>query len=102
MKTRLMDVYNKDAYVPFSIDGLQGAILLDELVNDPQLKGWYDAILANGGMIQNVGGEQLVDGSYKLVVTTLNTTGTTSKKEFIIGKATADALLLETETREQY
>lgn len=101
MKTRLMDVYNKDAYVPFSIDGLQGAILLDELVNDPQLKGWYDAILANGGMIQNVGGEQLVDGSYKLVVTTLNTTGTTSKKEFIIGKATADALLLETETREQ-
>ena len=100
-KTRLQDVYNKDAYVPFSIDGLQGAILLDELVNDPQLKGWYDAILTNGGMIQNLRGEQLADDSYKLVVTTLNTTGTTSEKEFIIGKATADALLLETETREQ-
>ena len=100
-KTRLKDVYNKDAYVPFSIDGLQGAILLDELVNDPQLKEWYDAILTNGGMIQNIGGEQLADDSYKLVVTTLNTTGTTSEKEFIIGKATADALLLETETREQ-
>ena len=100
-KTRLQDVYNKDAYVPFSIDGLQGAILLDELVNDPQLKEWYDAILTNGGMIQNIGGEQLADDSYKLVVTTLNTTGTTSEKEFIIGKATADALLLETETREQ-
>ena len=100
-KTRLQDVYNKDAYVPFSIDGLQGAILLDELVNDPQLKEWYDAILTNGGMIQNLRGEQLADDSYKLVVTTLNTTGTTSEKEFIIGKATADALLLETETREQ-
>ena len=100
-KIRLQDVYNKDAYVPFSIDGLQGAILLDELVNDPQLKEWYDAILTNGGMIQNLRGEQLADDSYKLVVTTLNTTGTTSEKEFIIGKATADALLLETETREQ-